>query len=97
MCTGGRVEEHTVNWALLDNPARVDDENAIGQDASHSEVVRDEQDRHIRFFAQPAKKLKNLGLYGHVERARRFVRDEERGLQPIAIAIITRWLMPPLN
>ena len=37
----------------------------------------------------------NLRLNGYVERSRRLVRDRPIGLQARAIAIITRWRIPP--
>jgi hypothetical protein len=57
--------------------------------------VRDEQDRHPELLLQAVEQLEDLRLDRDVERGRRLVGDEERGWQASAIAIMTRWRMPP--
>jgi hypothetical protein len=53
------------------------------------------QDRHAELAPQVAQQVEDLGLDGDVERGRRLVGDQQRGWQASAIAIITRWRMPP--
>ena len=44
---------------------------------------------------QLADLLQDLALHDHVERGRRLVHDHELGRSASAIAMITRWRMPP--
>ena len=44
---------------------------------------------------QVAQQVQHLALHGHVERRRRLVGDQHVGPQASAMAIITRWRMPP--
>ena len=46
---------------------------------------------------QVGEQREHLRLDGHVERGRRLVGDQHLGRQASAIAIITRWRMPPEN
>ena len=41
--------------------------------------------------------VEHLGLHGDVQRRGRLVGDQQAGFSAIAIAIITRWRMPPEN
>ena len=64
----------------------------LGDDAH---VVRDEDHRHPVRLAELVEQVEHLRLHGHVERGRRLVGDQQLGLHESAIAIITRWRMPP--
>ena len=44
---------------------------------------------------QLANQLQDLGLNGHVQRGGRLVGDQQRRLAASAMAIMTRWRMPP--
>ena len=48
-------------------------------------------------LAQLADALEDLGLDRHVERRGGLVGDQDAGSHDSAIAIITRWRMPPEN
>ena len=61
----------------------------------HAQVVRDEDHRHAELVLQLAEQVEDLRLDGDVQRRRRLVGDQQRGLQASAMAIITRWRMPP--
>jgi hypothetical protein len=59
------------------------------------EVVGDEQDRGPEVLLELVHELEDLRLDRDVERGRGLVGDEHSGSQESAIAIITRWRMPP--
>ena len=62
----------------------------------HAEIVRDQDQPRCRSLLQLDDQLQDLRLDRHVERGGRLVRDQQRsGGQASAIAIITRWRMPP--
>ena len=66
-----------------------------GDDA---EIVRDQDDARARLLLQLLDQFENLRLNRHVERGRRLVGDQQlRARTTSAIAIITRWRMPPEN
>ena len=76
---------------------RVHHHDPVGNFGDHAHVVRDEDHRHVHLVLQQADQRQDLRLDGHVERRRRLVGDQQRGRQDSAIAIITRWRMPPDN
>ena len=71
--------------------------DTVGHLADHAEVVSDEHHRHPVLALQSVEQLEHLGLHGHVEGGRRLVGDQQLRAQASAIAIITRWRMPPEN
>jgi len=58
--------------------------------------VGDRDDGHAKFLSQLAHQLQNLSLYGHVQRGGGFIVLKTLGSDS-AMAIITRWRMPPEN
>ena len=92
-----RVVEDLVDRALLDDPPRVHHGDAVGDVGHDAEVVRHEH-RCPRRSARAARlTAEDLRLDRHVQRGRRLVGDQHRGSHDSAIAIITRWRMPPEN
>ena len=70
----------------------------VGDLGDHAEVVGDQHDRHAELALQLAQQVEDLRLDGDVERGRRLVGDQQRrGRTTSAMAIITRWRMPPEN
>ena len=61
----------------------------------HAEIMGDEQNRRAMALPQALDQLQHLALHGDVERRGRLVRDHQAGSQANAIAISTRWRMPP--
>ncbi len=80
---------------LLHHPPGVHDDDAVGDVGDHAEVVCDEEDRRARAGPQVAEHLEDAGLDGDVQGGGGFVGDQQLGPQATAIAIITRWRMPP--
>ena len=67
----------------------------VGDD---TEVVGDEQDRHLALRLQPAQQVEDLGLDGHVEGGGGFVGDEQlRVARERARRSSTRCAIPPEN
>ena len=66
--------------ADLDNPARVHDDDAIGELCDQAEVVCDEDDRRLRLALRGLQHLDDLRLDRHIERRRRLVCDEDAGI-----------------
>ena len=90
---GARKSSRT--GALLDDAAGVHDDDVLGDLGDDAEIVGDEDDAHPSFSCELAEQLEDLRLDGDVERGRRLVGDEQLGSHASAIAIITRWRMPP--
>ena len=65
--------------------------------AIEPQIVRDEDDRGVRVLLGGLDHLDDLRLDGDVERRRGLVGDEDVGSFAIAIAIMTRWRIPPEN
>ncbi len=75
-----RALEERVSRRRLDDTSRVHHDDAIGVARDDSEVVRDQQHRHAQLVLQAVEELEDLGLNRHVERGRRFVRDQDLGV-----------------
>ena len=59
------------------------------------EVMRDHDDRGTELGLELQNQVQDLRLDGHVERRRRLIRDQDLRLAASAMAIMTRWRMPP--
>ena len=90
----GAVEDRLAA-APLDDPAGVHHGDLVGRLGDHAEVVRDQDDGRAELALELRDQLEDLRLDGDVERRRRLVRDQDSGSRTSAIAIITRWRMPP--
>ena len=66
--------------ALLDDASRVHHRDAIGHARDHAEVVRDQHDGGAVRLAHPPDQAQDLRLDRDVERGRRLVGDQHRGL-----------------
>ena len=75
-----RVVEEVGGAGLLDDVAGLEDHDAVGQLGHHAHVVGDEQDGGADPVAQPPEQGEDLGLHGDVERGRRLVGQQQRGL-----------------
>ena len=92
------VVEQLVERPLLDHPPGVHDHDPVGDVGDHAEVVGDEDDPGAGLLAQLAQLVQDLSLDRDVECRRRLVGDQQlRGSRTCAIAIITRWRIPPEN
>jgi hypothetical protein len=67
--------------AGLHHLAMAQDGDAVGHLGHHGEVVRDQQQAHAAFRDEVAQEVEDLRLQHHVERRRRFVGDQQLGLQ----------------
>ena len=96
MCTDAGGRRRLIERALFDDAAAVHHEDAIGDVGDNAEVVGHEDDS-VPLVAQLAQLLEDLRLDRHVQRGRRLVGDQQARRAESAIAIITRWRMPPEN
>ena len=71
------MREYVGGGALLDDPAEVEDGNALAGLRHEPEVVADEHDGQRPFLAQREQEIEDLGLNGHVEGGGRLVGDDE--------------------
>ncbi len=92
-----RLLEEVLCPSHLDETARIHHRNALAGLRHHPHVVRDEDDRQAKLPAQFGQELEDLVLHRHVERRRRLIRQDNLGEQASAVAITTRWHMPPLK
>ena len=72
-----RVVEDVPLRAALDDPARVHDEDLVGDLGDDAEVVRDQDHGRVELGAQAVEQLEDLRLDRHVERRRRLVGDQD--------------------
>ena len=77
----GWAIEDRVGGTHFDDLAEVHDEHALGHHADHVQVVRDEQVRHSEARAQVRQQVQDHRLHGDIQRRRRLVEDQERGVQ----------------
>ena len=91
-----RVVEDLVQRALLDDAARVHHQHAVGDLGDHAEVVGDQDDRQSR--APPAAARAARRICAWIVTSSAVVGSSaisSSGAQESAIAIITRWRIPP--
>ena len=93
----GGALEHRRGTAALDEPARVHDVDLVAEGGREAEVVGDQDHPHPALVDDAAQHLHDARLRRDVERRRRFVGDEHVRVGEMAIAIMTRWRMPPEN
>ena len=67
--------------ACLHDLAVAQDGDAVGHLGDHREIVRDEQKSHAVFVDEITQEFEDLRLQHNVERGRRFVGDQELGLE----------------
>src|SRR5437870_6078249 len=90
-----RVRVDLFDRAELDEVACIQDADLIGHLRDDPEVMADEQNRGLHLLHEFLHQRQDLRLDRNVQRARGFVRDEEEGFALKAIAIMTRWRIPP--
>ena len=73
-----RLGEDRLRLALLDEPAGVEDADALAHLPDHREVVADEEDAGAELLAQGGDEVEHLGLDGRVEARGGLVEDEQR-------------------
>ncbi len=90
-----RLADHLVGRTLLDDPAGIHHGDRLRMVGNDAEVVGDQQHAHAVFGLQPFEQGENLGLDRHVQRCGRLVGEQDGGAARQAMAIATRWRMPP--
>ena len=88
------AEEIIGRVALLDNATGIHDGDAAAGVGNDAKIVRDEQ-MAMPLGPRLRHQLEDLRLHRHVERGRRLIGDQRSGPHASAMAIITRWRMPP--
>src|SRR5438876_5854436 len=76
-CMDGRGPEYITHAAEFDELARVHDRKPIAHLGHDSEVVGDEEERHLVDPAEILQDLEDLGLHDYVEGCRGLVRNQE--------------------
>jgi hypothetical protein len=72
-----RRVEQGLHRAALDDAPRVHHDHVIGHFGHHTQVMRDQHDGGCGFLLQAAHQFQDLRLYGHVERGRRLVGNQQ--------------------
>ena len=70
------IGDDLANGAGFDDLAQVHHGHVVGDLGYHTQVVGDENDGHAQLIAKLAKKIKDLGLNGHIESGGGLVGDE---------------------
>jgi hypothetical protein len=89
--------EQVMHRGFFDHLARVHHHHPLGRFGDHAHRVRDQHHRHAHLLLELGDQVQDLRLDGDVQRGGGLVGDQQAGLQDSAIAIITRWRMPPEN
>lgn len=63
--------------AVFSDAAAGEDDDAVSDLWEQCEVVRNEEAGHLLVCYEPAQQCDDVLLYGHVERARRLITDEQ--------------------
>ena len=74
------LAEQVVRGRVLDDPAAVEHDDAVGDVPHDGQVVGDVDDRHAEPLRQTADLVEEAGLRRHVEARRRLVHDDHVGL-----------------
>ena len=90
-----RAIEDFLRRTHLDDLARIHHSDAVANLRRDAKVMRDEQDGGVFLPAKVIQQLQHLRLNCHIQRCRRLVGNQTSGLLASAIAIPTRWRMPP--
>ena len=94
-CSGAAAGRTARRPGPLDDPAGVHDHDPVGDVGDHAEVVGDERGCGAEPVAQVAQHVEDPGLHGDVECGGGLVGDQHLRWQATAMAIMTRWRMPP--
>ena len=73
-----RVVEYVHGRAHLDNLARIHDRDSLRDFGDHSQIMRNQNQRKVIFFAQTVEEFEDLSLDRDVERRRRLIRNDQR-------------------
>ena len=79
-CRGAGGRRRPRPRARLDDAAGVHHQHPVGDLGHHAHVVGDEHDRRAVLAPQPPQQVEDLRLHGDVERGRRLVGDQQRGV-----------------
>ena len=90
-----RIGEQVAGRRLLHHARCIEDRDVVSVLGDDAEVVRDQNHREAEALLQFANEIENLRLNRDVERGGRLVGDQHAGSHASAIAIITRWRIPP--
>jgi len=90
-----RCAEQVGDRGLLDLAAGIHHHHPLGDLRHHPEIVGDEDDGGADPALELRHQLEDLRLDRDVERGGRLIGDQDLRLQASAIAIITRWRIPP--
>ncbi len=72
--------EQRFRGALFDDFAEAHDDDAVAVLRDHGKVVADHEHRGSILAGEPNQELEDVALHDRVERRRRLVGDEQRGL-----------------
>ena len=89
--------ENLLGGSVLGAPAGVHDQDVVRELGHHPEIVRDDDDRGAELLLQIRDEVEDLRLHRDIQRGGGLVGDQQPGSQDSAMAIITRWRMPPEN
>ncbi len=76
----GRDLEQTGHLTDFDGLTGIHHTDALCGFSHHSQVVRDQHQRHVLLFLQAQQQVHDLRLNGHVQRGGRFVGNQQLGL-----------------
>ena len=76
---GGPVED-VLACPVLGHPARVHDQDVVGELGHHAEVVGDDDDRGAELLLQVGHQVEDLRLHGDIQGGGRLIGDQQLGV-----------------
>ncbi len=73
------VVENVIDGGLLDHPSQVHHGDVIAHLRHHTQVVGDEDDRHVDAGLQIAHQVQDLGFGGHIQGGGRLIGEQDGG------------------
>ena len=90
-----RRSQHLGHRPGLHHGAAIHDAQVVAELGDETELVRDEDDRPGETAAQVFQQRHDLGFHRRIQRGGGLVGEQQVRLDRSAIAISTRWRMPP--
>ncbi len=75
-----RVFKKLTTWSCLHDLAVIDHHHLVGHVGNDTEIVRDQQHRHVQFRLEPFQDRQDLGLDRHIEGRCRFIGNQQCGM-----------------
>ena len=80
---------------LLHHTAAVHNHHFVSSLSHNTQIMGDEKHCHTQLFSQAVDQVQDLGLDRHIKSGCRLIGDQQLDRVQSAMAIMTRWRIPP--